>query len=282
MYEKTSGLNFLKYGQIISNHHYQNDYKTISEFSINKNNIISEFFKFDKDIIIECLSGIVMLYINDQANITGYVMHRTVQVKKDTFINILALTENANINILLKENTESFTLKLNEPFVHKYIKNEFEIREIYAFYHSVRSPGYIYKGEINPHFELTYVDNGSLQMKIGDQIKIINENELIISGSNTFHNQIVYGDKPCSYLTIIFDSNLSDKQQILGKVYKLNNEYIKILNRFVNNTNDVFKYQGDLYINDLKSVILYLLRYSDHISSVNIVSPLQEKLKWKY
>lgn len=276
MYKKTSGAFFLKYGSILNDEKYRECYHSKSEFTINKNETVKDFFAYEKDIIIECLKGIAILLIYDNGEINGFVLHRTVILKANVYINVVSISEDAEINLLSKEDSQVKLLKLITPYRIERNKKSFEIKEIYAYYYNIRKPGYLFKGEKNPCFELTYVDKGSLEMKIDGKEFQINKNELLVSCPNQFHSQHVSSNQSCSYLSIIFECDLKDYRSLLNKIFKVNSEILKVLNKFVNNTYLECPYKGDIILNDLKSIIIFLLQYGNDKISQSL-SPIQQK-----
>lgn len=276
MYKKTSGAFFLKYGNILDDINYQKKYQLQSEFTINKNESINDFFSYSKDIVIECLKGIALLLINDNDEINGFVLHRTVNLKENVYMNIISISDDAEINIFSKKDSQVKLLKLTKPYFINRNKKTFEITEIYAYYYNIRKPGYNFKGEKNPCFELTYVDKGKLNMKVNNKCFEINKNELLISAPGQFHSQFVNNNQSCSYLSIIFGCDLCNYGQLLNRVFKVNSEILKLLNKFVNNTYLKLPYKNDLIINDLKTIIIFLLQYNSNKTKQSL-SPIQQK-----
>lgn len=273
MYNKTTGAFFLKFGNVTEN--IPNDtYET--EVLTRKNKTIVDLHCFDKDVIVEAIDGIAMLVIMDDDQLKTFVLHNRVKVYPHNYFNIIPLTDNVTFNFSIEKKANTKTLKLNSPFKIKRNSATFHISEIYAYYYNVKSPGYHFKGERNPYFEITYVDNGSLHMCIDNNEYNINEYELIISGNKQFHNQSIINNHTCSYLTIIFSMDLKEYDKILNRVFKINGDILAILNRFVNDTYLEVDYKEDMMINNLKQLIINLLQYDQKQAKTKTLSPVHQ------
>lgn len=267
MYNKTSGSLFLQYGKTINS----DDIKHIEGFTENiveiKDKNINSLFVCDDHVIIECLEGIASLCVSksdDVEDVRKFVLHRVVKLYKDMYFNILSLTDSTRIRILYPKQAKLNISVLEEPVSLKCIKKTFDVTQIYSYYYNVKRSGYTFPGEKHQYFELTYVDNGELTVVVEGETKVLHDGELLIFGPNQFHSQANYSDKPCSYLTIMFELNIQNYEAIVNRVFKVSQNIHLLLGNFSDeNKNAALPYKCDLMIRYLEYIIISLLNF-DH------------------
>ena len=117
--------------------------------------------------------------------------------------NIIPMTKEVTFNLIISSNYNIKLEFLNPPYVYNRILPTINIPEIMAYYYTIKSPNYKFKGEKHNVYELTFVDNGTLDTTIDDVNYTLDSYDLIIYGKNQFHTQTVNSDSSCSYLTSI-------------------------------------------------------------------------------
>lgn len=262
MYKTTTGPYFLKYGNIIEFKDSSNDF--LSESIELQNKPITNLYRYSNEIIITCVEGIgVLCVLSQDNNIEEFEIHRQFTLKAHVCFNITSLTDTAKFTIKYPNNTNYEIIKLPSPFVASKITKAFSISEIYSYYYSIKAPNYYFSGEQHNYYELIYVDNGSLNISIGNTSHQLDAFDIIIIKPNDFHSLSNTTNKPCSFLSISF--NLDDDLAITNKIYKIKRSLLNTLYNFTNESSDEsnikIPYYNDLVLCYLKLVIIELLQY---------------------
>lgn len=279
MYNKTTGPYFLKYGSIVSEPYYLNNPEYDTDYIETSKKEVQDMFQYDNEIIIKCVEGIAMLCVAEDLNcdtVHEFVLHRVAKLKANLFINVIPMTERTIFQVFFKHGTNITTYKLQESFSLVHIKQSFNVDEIYSYYYSVKGPGYHFDGESHNYFELTYVDNGSLTINVDDKDIVLNEYELVIFGPGQFHTQRVVDDKPCSYLTVMFNFTIDNYESIINKKFKVQRNILNILNQFVNESNSDIPYREDLMVCYLRLLLINLLQYDYTQITPKPTSPIHQ------
>lgn len=280
MYKKTTGPQFTQYGSIYeidTNLLNMDTYAVTTVETTIKD--LSELHQYNDEVIIKCIDGIAMLCIkehNSDPIMQQFVMHRTVKLHPNLYFNIIPMTNKTTYEVIHKKHAKKRVAPLSKPYGITHIKTSFHIDEIFSFYYSVKGTGYYFDGEQHEYFELTYVDNGSLNVEVEGKNYEINEYELMIFGPNQFHRQKVTANKPCSYLTIMFNMSIEHYQSLINRKFKIKRELLSTLNKFVDESNIDLPYREDLMISLLKVLIINLLQYDFHLKEQKPTSPINQ------
>lgn len=280
MFNKTTGPNFAHYGSIIKNaSNIPQCYSSIVTSTIS-DRVINYLYYSTDEIIVYASNGSGMLIVNDNLDneVKEFAMHRVCKLRSGIFFNIIPMTKNCDVTICYKKNTILKKFTLNTEIRASHIISSFKIDEIYSYYYNVKGPGYIFEGEQHNSFELVYVDNGSLLNGVNDEIFQLNEYEIMIIGPNQFHHQKVI-DKPTSYLTILFNMEISDYNNLLNRKFKIDRSTLDIINRFVAVSETKDQYSKDLMISYLKILIIDLFRQDNESEVVKPTSPINQKFE---
>ena len=146
-------------------------------------------------------------------------------------------------------------------YVYNRILPTINIPEIIAYYYTIKSPNYKFKGEKHNLYELTFVDNGTLNTSIDGKEYELNSADLIIYGKDQFHTQSVSSDSSCSYLTIMFDMECEDDSLICNKVFHCRKELYKAIRVFARNISSTIPYTENLILSNLHEIIIRLFQY---------------------
>ena len=130
-----------------------------------------------------------------------------------------------------------------------------------AYYYTIKSPNYKFKGERHNVYELTFVDNGRLDTTIDDVNYTLDSYDLIIYGKNQFHTQTVNSDTSCSYLTVLFDMECDDDSAICNRVFHCKKELYKTVRNFAKNLSSTAPYAQNLILSNFHEIIIRLFQY---------------------
>lgn len=263
MYDKTTSIEFRKYGLTYDEPKDMNNGGLIKKQILTSDKVISSLYTFLEPTYIEIVEGMASILISDSKSgeFKLFAVHRNLEIKPNIYFNIIPMTDQATVNLIIPE---SYNLKLeflNPPYVYNRILPTINIPEIVAYYYTIKSPNYKFKGESHSLFELTFVDNGTLDTSINGVDYTLNASDLIIYGKNQFHTQSVNNASSCSYLTIMFDMECDDENLICNKVFNCRKELYKTIRTFSNNISSTMPYSENLILSNFHEIIIRLFQY---------------------
>ncbi|SJZ85722.1 helix-turn-helix transcriptional regulator [Anaerorhabdus furcosa] len=269
MYNKTTSAYFLKFGKITDSFRTNKDLKK-KKFKVT-NKVISTLYAYSQDVYVETVDGMAIVAIADKDNSyipQLFVIHRNFKIYAGEYFSFITLTSSSTINLYTPTNTTRTTLDASSPIIYEPIQPKLMVSEICAYYYMVKSPGYKFYGESHRYFELTFVDSGELETNVEGTDYTLKNYDLLLYGPNQYHTQEITSNEPCSYLTIIFESNIQDYSSIINRVFHCPREYYQILDKFVKMTTSPLPYAKDLMISFIQELILHLLQYDleEHIT----------------
>ena len=263
MYDKTTSAQFRKYGSIYDEEKDLNKNDLIRKQIVTSDKVISSLYNFLEPAYIEIVEGMASILISDSnsGDFKLFAVHRNLEIKPNMYFNIISMTDQTKFNLIIPS---SYNLKLeflNPPYVYNRILPTINIPEIMAYYYTIKSPNYKFKGERHNLYELTFVDRGTLDTSIDGVNYTLNSSDLIIYGKNQFHTQAVNNDLSCSYLTIMFDMKCDDESLICNKVFHCRKELYKIIRTFAKNISSEIPYSENLILSNFHEIIIRLFQY---------------------
>lgn len=141
------------------------------------------------------------------------------------------------------------------------MQSTINIPKIIACYYNIKSPNYKFKGESHNVYELTFVDNGTLDTTVDGIEYKLEAYDLIIYGRNKFHTQQVNVDSSCSYLTVIFEMECEDVENICNRIFHCRKDLYRVLKNFSQNMSSDIPYARTLVLNNLHEILIRLLQY---------------------
>ena len=263
MYDKTTSINFKRYGSIYDENIDINNKNLIRKEIVTGDKVISSLYNFLEPTYIEVVEGIAAILISDSSNgnFKLFTVHRKIEIKPNMYFNIISMTDSVKYNLIIPSNYNLKLEFLNPPYIYNRILPTINIPEIIAYYYTIKSPNYKFKGEKHNLYELTFVDNGILDTTIDGVNYTLNSSDLIIYGKNQFHTQSVNNDSSCSYLTIMFDMKCEDDSLICNKVFNCRKELYKAIRTFAKNISSTIPYSENLILSNLHEIIIRLFQY---------------------
>lgn len=263
MYDKTTSAQFRKYGSIYDEEKDMNKKDLIRKQIVTSDKVVSSLYNFLEPAYIEIVEGMASILISDSnsGEFKLFTVHRNLEIKPNMYFNIISMTDQATFNLIIPA---SYNLKLeflNPPYIYNRILPTINIPEIIAYYYTIKSPNYRFKGEKHNLYELTFVDRGTLDTSIDGVNYTLNSSDLIIYGKNQFHTQAVNNDLSCSYLTIMFDMKCDDDSLICNKVFHCRKELYKIIRIFAKNISSEIPYSENLILSNFHEIIIRLFQY---------------------
>jgi AraC-like DNA-binding protein len=263
MYDKTTSAEFRKYGYIYDEAKDTDKDDLILRQIVTSDKVISSLYKFSEPAYIEIVKGMASILISDSCNgdFKLFAVHRNLEIKPNMYFNIISMTDQITYNLIIPSGYNLKLEFLNPPYVYNRILPTINIPEIMAYYYTIKSPNYKFKGESHNLFELTFVDNGTLNTSIDGTDYILNSSDLIIYGKNQFHTQAVNNDSACSYLTIMFDMECDDSSLISSRVFHCRKELYKAVRTFAKNISSTIPYSENLILSNFHEIIIRLFQY---------------------
>ena len=263
MYDKTTSAQFRKYGSIYDEEKDLNKNDLIQRQIVTSDKVISSLYNFLEPAYIEIVEGMASILISDSnsGDFKLFAVHRNLEIKPNMYFNIISMTDQTKFNLIIPSR---FNLKLeflNPPYVYNRILPTINIPEIMAYYYTIKSPNYRFKGEKHNLYELTFVDRGTLDTSIDGVNYTLNSSDLIIYGKNQFHTQAVNNDLSCSYLTIMFDMKCDDERLICNKIFHCRKELYKSIRKFAKNISSEIPYSENLILSNFHEIIIRLFQY---------------------
>jgi AraC-like DNA-binding protein len=263
MYDKTTSAQFRKYGSVYDEAKDIHKDDLILKQIVTSDKVISSLYNFSEPTYIEIVKGMASILISDSSNgdFKLFAVHRKLEIKPNMYFNIVSMTDQVTFNLIIPSGYNLKLEFLNPPYVYNRILPTINIPEIIAYYYTIKSPNYNFKGESHSLFELTFVDNGTLNTSIDGVDYTLNSSDLIVYGKNQFHTQSVNIDSSCSYLTIMFDMECDDASLICNRVFHCRKELYKAVRTFAKNISSTIPYSENLILSNFHEIIIRLLQY---------------------
>ena len=264
MYNKTSSPQFRKYGSIYDEAKDVEKENLILKQIVTSDKVISSLYNFSEPVYIEVVEGMAAILISDSnnGNFKLFAIHRKLEIKSNMYFNVISMTSQTTFNLIIPLGYNLRLEFLNKPYVYNRILPTINIPEIIAYYYTIKSPNYKFKGESHNLYELTFVDNGILNTSIDGVDYTLNPYDLIIYGKNQFHTQSVNSDSSCSYLTIIFDMESDDDSSICNRIFQCRKELYNAVRTFAKNiSSNTIPYSENLILSNFHEIIIRLFQY---------------------
>lgn len=278
MFYKTTSANFSKYGSV-SNSFKKIDELEAHEYTVSEDTVFT-MACYANPVYIEPMEGMAMLRVsedpNEESSISSFALHRSVCIFPNIYFSLVPMTGYIVYNLYNSKHSKRTVVKLHAPVRYEHIIPMIRIEEILAYYYVVKWPHYHFAGEIHNFYELTYVDNGSLETKVNNKTYQINAQECMVYGRGEFHDQSVISDKSCSYLTVIFRANGIPSDHILGRIFKCTRQMINDVKIFVKTSDTEANFSNDTMISALQSFIVSLISSSDDMNQTKLLSPISQ------
>ena len=285
MFKKTSGIDFLKYGEVFN----ETDGKKGKQFSEGNHKLPVEnkdlifLYKANEDVYFRTLEGITLLVVSEDLNqesFQTFVVHRVVKVKAGIYFNFIALSDTAFIELATTPTTIMQNYFFDQTYVYHRITPKFKVHELIADYYNVRSTNYHFNGEYLPFWEITYVDSGTLYTVIDGTEYVLNQNQIIIAPPGVFQEQHTK-DKPCSYLTIIARMEVDPRYNdiIFNTVHMADRNIKRIIEDFVKADSDESDTSADNIIVILEALLATIVQNTKEPSQRIASTPMQQKFE---
>ena len=260
MFNKTSSVEFLKYGEVYSTSTYKGPHSGYNSVMTIQNERLAFFFHADTDVFIQSAEGITTLVVTEDINTNQFeefVVHRVVKINKGVYFNFLPLGDTSKLELAFMPDTHINTVFCKTEYEHQRILPTVRVNELIAYFYNVRGSHYFFPGEENAHWEFTFVDNGTLTTTVETTSYTINSNQFMIYAPYQFHDQRT-DEQATSYLTVIADLSIRDcdRELITSKVFNLDRDSKQLLDSFLPTGEDTTSHDYDKMMNTLERIII--------------------------
>ena len=283
MFNKTSSIDFLKYGEVFNSDNSSQINNPNNHKITVQSNSFSYLYQANNDIYLKCLEGICMLVICKDFNMDSYeefVIHRVIKINKGTLFNFVALGSTAKLEIAFQDDTVMQTKFSQNTYHYKRMTRSLHINELIAYYYNIRSANYYFPGETDNHWEITIVDTGKLHTTIDNVEYTLSNSQLIFYAPGQYHKQMTRNET-CSYLTIIFDMDIPEryKERLTNKVFDLNSVTKESIDIFIRSNDFNHAYDADMMMVSIEKIIIDLLRTTSNSHKKSSGTPMQQKFE---
>lgn len=276
MISKTTSSNFVKFGTIVPN--IPDEDFIVEEFTISTKEIHA-LHSYNQSVYLEASEGMAMVGIvrvPDADSIESFALHRRVRIEPDVYFNLTSMSEHIVYHLYIPKHAAKTTYTLPNPFVYESISPKIRISEIIAYYYAVKRPAYSFLGETHNYYELTFVDQGSLDTTVDGKSYTIGMNKCMLYMPGQFHDQKVSSDNPCSYLTVIFAADGVHTDLVSNRVISCTREMQDDINRFVSTSEQANPFKYDGMISCLEQILISFHMYANAKKMPKPITPVNQ------
>ncbi len=276
MISKTTSSNFVKFGTIVPN--IPDEDFIVEEFTISTKEIHA-LHSYNQSVYLEASEGMAMVGIvrvPDADSIESFALHRRVRIEPDVYFNLTSMSEHIVYRLYIPKHAAKTTYTLPKPFVYESISPKIRISEIIAYYYVVKRPAYSFLGETHNYYELTFVDQGSLDTTVDGKSYTIGMNKCMLYMPGQFHDQKVSSDNPCSYLTVIFAADGVHTDLVSNRVISCTREMQDDINRFVSTSEQANPFKYDGMISCLEQILISFHMYANAKKMPKPITPVNQ------
>ena len=279
IFKKTTNIEFQQYGEIFTETTFRNEYDENRVYLTVKDKETDYMYKTTTDLFFRFKEGIAVIAITEDLNVPPqkFVIHRICRINKGLYYRFLSISDESLLEIAGNYGGKKY--KLNEIVKVNSLESTIHVKEILGDYYLVRAPKYVFPGEIHQFWELTYVDDGTLLTSIEDEEYVVKAQELIFYAPGQKHDQRT--ENACSYLTVIFDMDISEEEakKLKNKVLKMGQKEADILMLFSKVGNRENEYLGDILTSLVQTFVVTILA---HMNENTVNQPMNTKMQQKY
>ena len=164
-------------------------------------------YETDDTWILDYQSGMSLLVLydgTDTQHAQTFYLDRSVALHPGVRFSILPLGETCAVSLYRPCQTPVEPAAfVQAEFLHAY-RPQLECEKLYTFFYQESAHDFYFRGERHEPYEMVYVDKGKLHNVVNGQDHLLEQQDLMLIGSNDWHIQ--YADHPVSFLTLSFST----------------------------------------------------------------------------
>lgn len=258
-FKKTTNIDFQQFGEIFTETTEKNSVCENRTYINVDSGTSDHLYKAGINTCFRVKEGIAAVAVTDNLKTEPriYVIHRICRLYPGVFFCFLALSKSAVIEVTPFDSCEEYAMK---PITVAPEASSIKVREILGDYYVVRGPNYLFPGETHQFWEITYVDTGELFSKVDNVEYCIKAHQLLFYAPNQQHTQNTT-DSTYSYLTVVFDMEISKKDEKLlkNRVFDVNQKVAELLSSFNRLKNGDRAYTSDLSTSLIQLIVVLIL-----------------------
>ena len=259
MYRRTTDYTFTIYGKIFSQ---WDDIECGEEYTTTESVVMERkfhsFFYADKPIYFQPKHGIILLVVSlDGKEYEEFVLHRITSLHAGVYFRLISISESSYIRLSYDQNSVH---QHKETLSYQYqpIITHFVLQEILACFYQIRESSYEFPGEVHEYYELTYIDQGSMDTVIDGKDYHLEQFDTVLYYPGQFHTQKTDHQHTCAYLTIMFKTENPMDPSLKGRIFHTKKEIFKVLSRFMHVMEHNTTYHNELSLLYLKELLILL------------------------
>ena len=271
MQNETASVAFLEFGSVYKSMDEQlRQTLTLQTRQFPMQRFQSQFFFFGSEVYLEIRSGLgILLVTRDVHNgpIQEFGMNQRIRLEPEVYFSFVPTTPELMVDFYVRPDCLVDVISLATPYEYHPLLPRIRLRDILGCYYRIRTPGYRFKGESHPFFELTYVDSGELFTEVDGVTYRLGERELILYGPGQHHSQYTSEEQSVSYVTILFEmQNLAPDMPedwydvLINKVFPPSKKTYTLMKTLVQESATAIPYRDTLMHCLLTETIIRLLQ----------------------
>lgn len=271
MMKQTTDTGFERYGT------FYNEPSDIPKTNFSHREMIStskkldQLFVFSSEIHIECHPGLALILVTDSPdldNLKTFPLRRHVTLKAGVHFNLIPLTTPLSWS-LFTSCAEAETVLLSPPYTYQPVSIPFHVRKIFDCWFVSTEHGEHLRKTSHRAYELLYVYEGGLDIRLSSGIHSLQPHDLIMYRSETADIDVRPGS---SYLTAVFDVNQKKSLHILNHTFHCTSELQQILWKLLIESNESTYYTRTLMVCYLQEALLLLMQFYETTSHKTLLS----------
>ncbi len=278
IFNKTTSIDFQKYGEVFTETTFKNKFEDDRFYLLVESKTTNKFYKSNDETYFTVREGITAIAVTDDLNNKPeiFVVHRICKLNPNLYFTFLTVS-NRSIIELSDSSIEKTIYKGNQEASVHCLKSTLHVKEILGDYYVVRGSNYNFPGEVLDFWEITYVDDGTLITDIDGKQFTLNPQEIIFYAPGQEHNQRT--TTTCSYLTIVFDMDISkeDGELLKNKVFKAGQKEAETLSWFNSSSKEYNSLTPMVLTSAVQIFIVSLLSNYQSPTNKPIITKMQQK-----
>lgn len=278
IFNKTTSIDFQEYGEVYTETTFKNKFDDDRFYLLIEDKTTNKYYQSNNDTYFTVREGITAVAITDDLNSTPkiFVVHRICKLNAGLYFTFLTISNRSIVEISNKYIEDTKAIAKQEVSVHC-LKSDLFVKEILGDYYVVRGANYNFPGEVLDFWEITYVDDGTLITDIDGKEFKLNPQEIIFYAPGQEHNQRT--TTTCSYLTIVFDMDISKEngELLKNKIFKATQKDAEILSWFNQSSKEYNSLTPIMLTSAVQIFIVSILSNSLNGTHKPIITKMQQK-----
>ncbi len=278
IFNKTTSIDFQEYGEVFTETTFKNKFEENRYYLLVEAKSTDMFYISKFETYFTVREGITAIAVTDDLNKKPkiFVIHRICKLNPNLYFTFLTVSNRSIVEISEKGIEKNIVQAKEEVSVHS-LKSTLHVKEILGDYYVVRGTNYNFPGEVLDFWEITYVDDGSLITDIDKEEYTLYPQEIIFYAPGQEHSQRT--TTTCSYLTIVFDMDISkeDGELLKNKVFKASQREAEILSWFNRSSKEYNNLTPMILTSAVQMFIVSILSNNQNTAYKPIITKMQQR-----